>query len=130
MQLRSGQEPTLPGEALAPPNQSAVSTALLEVRRSRVRRPTRVQDLPVVPAMVTARGWLALRYTGECIFRHLAEVVEQILAVVRQRRNPRRNELLALETTPVWRWHKSLWVNHEPQLPEPTIPPAGPGDGH
>lgn len=255
IQLRTQQEITLPVEALAPPEQTATSTGLLHVRRSRVLQAQRIEGLPVVTAVVAARdalrrwgtaveqkivvfleqqysrrrgqerldrdlaaagrsglgrvrrllrrasigadseserklvrglkqqglelrqnvrigdyhwdvviedakvaidldsylyhgvsedgeteetfirdrwkgndaarrGYMVLHYTGECVFHHLREVVEQVRSAVEQRRKPGPVRLLSLETTPVWRWHRALRVVWGADLPEESIPPA------
>lgn len=57
------------------------------------------------------RGWVVLHYTGECIFWHLGEVVQQIIDTLRWRRGlgalPQGPGLLDFEAAPPWAWHRA-----------------------
>ena len=59
------------------------------------------------------RGWLVLHYTGECVYRHVDLVVEQILDTIRWRTTGRQAprsipEPLPFEVSPPWKWHHDL----------------------
>lgn len=59
------------------------------------------------------RGWLVLHYTGECVYRHLDRVVEQVADTVTWRTGNRRTRstppaLLPCEVAPPWTWHHTL----------------------
>lgn len=59
------------------------------------------------------RGWLVLRYSGDCVYRHRDEVVEQIMDTIRWRtttgRAPRATpDPLPFEEKAPWTWHVNL----------------------
>ncbi|MDO5512570.1 DUF559 domain-containing protein [Corynebacterium sp.] len=55
------------------------------------------------------RGWLVLRYTGECVYRHGDKVVEQIMDTITWRLNGGDPpEPLACEVAAPWTWHGTL----------------------
>lgn len=83
------------------------------------------------------RGWLVLRYTGDCVYRHLDKVVQQIMDTVRWRTGADRAHLtrltppqqLPFEEQPLWEWHVSLAsgrghsADAEPPVRDPTEDP-------
>ena len=60
------------------------------------------------------RGWLVLRYTGDCVYRHLDKIVAQVVDTIRWRQadgGPDTTfvpELLPFEVQPPWSWHFTL----------------------
>lgn len=58
------------------------------------------------------RGWLVLHYTGECVYRHLGHVIDQIMDTIEWQKKRRRRdplpELLSFELQPPWDWHYHL----------------------
>lgn len=75
------------------------------------------------------RGWTVLHYTGECVYRHLDKVVEQIMATVTWMLNGGGTgdgipaERLPFEDRSLFRWHSTVRaVAHQEDWSEPPWP--------
>lgn len=70
------------------------------------------------------RGWLVLHYTGECIYRHLDKVVDQIMDTVAWRlAGGPPPQQLPCEVKAPWLWHTTLRHTNDDEPPWPTSAP-------